>query len=339
MARAERCRQRFADFPAVVLPAKSQRGGERHPWQPLATQTSQQETAILAAGAVIAAHRHNGDGQHLSRPMDTVTSTHEKAMLTTGALLQMANSFEHPGSDCRTRDLTDPLWTQPASNTTGILSPGFAVAIDNYQGNPRGTGDPLPTQAGSETLAILAARILPNRTNGTSRSAGEPMETLVGNAGSGGLGVLSSGILPFRKNTVPTTHAESMPTVTAEQIPGLVTAVGRIQCNGSIDEAKYRSHPVDQPITSQDTTTLLSSEWRQALADITLDDCHFRMLGAHEVGRGCGFDVPFGSHPGTFKVWGSARKQVDGYGNAVSPQVGYWVGLRLRAALHGSQAA
>lgn len=31
---------------------------------------------------------------------------------------------------------------------------------------------------------------------------------------------------------------------------------------------------------------------------------------------------------------GSARHQVDGFGNAVSPQVGEWIGSRLRAALH-----
>lgn len=30
MARAERCRQRFAEFPAVLVPAKAQRGSERH---------------------------------------------------------------------------------------------------------------------------------------------------------------------------------------------------------------------------------------------------------------------------------------------------------------------
>jgi DNA (cytosine-5)-methyltransferase 1 len=50
MARAERCRQRFAEFPAVLMSAKSQRGSERHPWQPMATQTSQQETAVLSTG-------------------------------------------------------------------------------------------------------------------------------------------------------------------------------------------------------------------------------------------------------------------------------------------------
>jgi site-specific DNA-cytosine methylase len=35
---------------------------------------------------------------------------------------------------------------------------------------------------------------------------------------------------------------------------------------------------------------------------------------------------------------GSARDQVDGFGNAVSPQVGEWIGGRLRAVLHGREA-
>lgn len=379
MARAERCRQRFADFPAVLMPAKAMHGAERHPLQPMATQTSQQEAALLSAGAVIPAHRHNGEGKHLGQAMDTVTSTHEKALLATGAIMQMANSFEHPGSECRTRDLAQPLWTQPATNSTGLLSPGLAIAVENFQGAPRSAGDPLPTQPGSETLGLISARVLPNRTNGTSRNVGEPMETIVGGAGSGGLGLLSAGVLPYRKHTTPATHTEAMPTFTAEQIPGLLTAAGRVQCNGSIEEAKYRAHPLDQPmgtvvgsaitqgllfsgwykangsngtetaahpvldpfgtLTSRDTTTLLTAHWREALAELRLEDCYFRMLGPHEIGRGCGFDVSFGDHLGTFRVWGSAKAQVDGFGNAVSPAVGMWIGLRMRAALHGSAVA
>jgi DNA (cytosine-5)-methyltransferase 1 len=340
MARAERCRQRFADFPAVLMPAKAVHGSERHPWQPMATQTSQQETAILSTGAVIAAHRHNGDGQPITRPMDTVTGTHEKAL---------------------------------------FLTPPVALAVDNYQGGPRGVDEPLPTQVGSETLGLLSARIVPNRTNGTSRALGDPMQTVVGGAGSGGLAVLSSGVMPYRRNTVPSVHAEPMPTVTAEQIPGLLTAAGRVQCNGSIDEAKYRAYPLDRPLgtvvgsavtqgvlfsgwykqngsrgdetaphpmsdplgtlTARDTTALLMAEWRAALSELSLEDCYFRMMAAHEVGRGCGFDVNFPGYDGTFVVWGSARDQVDGFGNAVSPQVGEWIGSRLRAALHSEVAA
>lgn len=328
MARGQRCLERFPEFPAVLMPAKAAHGSERHLMQPMATQTSQQETGILSTGAVFAAHRHNGDGKHLTQPMDTVTSTHEKAIL---------------------------------------------IAVDNYQGGPRGADQPLPTQGGSETLGVLSARVLPNRTNATSRSIGEPMETLVGGAGSGGLGVLSSGVIPFRQNTIPTTHREPMPTVTADQIPGVLTAAGTIKNNGAIDEAKYRSHPLSDPLgtvvgsavtqgvlfsgwykqngstgtetaphplsdpfgtlTSRDTTALLSAEWQQTLSELTLEDCYFRMMAAHEVGRGCGFDVDFPGYAGDFVVWGSARDQVDGFGNAVSPQVGTWIAERLRRVL------
>lgn len=121
MARAERCRQRFAEFPAVLVPAKAQRGSERHLGQPLATQTSQQETALLSTGWVLAGHRHNGDGKHFTQPMDTVTSTHEKAVL---------------------------------------------LAIDNYQGAPRGADEPLPTHSsGRRPWACCPA--VSSRTGGT----------------------------------------------------------------------------------------------------------------------------------------------------------------------------
>jgi DNA (cytosine-5)-methyltransferase 1 len=122
MARAERCRRRFADFPAILMPAKSVRGSERLLQQPMATQTSQQETALLSTGP-----------------------------------------------------LALPLWEQAAAE--GLA----ALAVDNFQGAARGAGEPLPTQVGSETLAVL-----------------------------------SSGVIPYRQNTVPTVHSEAMPTFTSE---------------------------------------------------------------------------------------------------------------------------
>lgn len=342
MARAERCRQRFADFPAVLMPVKAVRGSERHPWQPMATQTSQQETAILSTGALMGA---------------------------------AGNTYERPGSDCRSRDLDEPLWAQTGTNSTGLITPPVALSVNNFQGAPRGADEPLPTQGGSETLGILSAQVLANRTNHIGRGPTDAMPTIVGGAGSGGLGVLSSGVIPYRRNTTPTTHSEAMPTVTADQIPGLLTAAGRVQCNGSIEEAKYRAYPIDKPLgtvvgsaitqgllfsgwykengktaphpvsdpmgtfTAHDSTALLMAEWHAALADITLEDCYFRMMAAHEVGRGCGFDVDFPGYDGAFIVWGSARDKVDGFGNAVSPQVGEWIGARLRAMLHSEAAA
>ena len=310
MERAERCRQRFAEFPAVLMPAKSQRGSERHPWQPLATQTSQQETALVSTGALMAA---------------------------------AGNTFERAGSQCRVRDFASPLPSQTTTNGTGLIAPPIAMAVNNFQGAARGVNEALPTQGGSETLALL-----------------------------------STGVLPYRRHTTPAVHTEPMATVTADQIPGLLTAAGTIKNNGAVSEAKYRAHPVSDPLgtvtaeptqsllfsgwykqngstgtetaphpvldpfgtlTSRDTTAVLSAAWREALAEVTLEDCYFRMMFDHEIGRGCGFDVDFGNYQGTFQVWGSARERVDGYGNAVSPPVGWWIGGRLRAVLHGEEVA
>lgn len=345
MARAERCRQRFAEFPAVLMPAKAQRGSERHPWQPLSTQTSQQETAVLSTGAIMVA---------------------------------AGNTYERPGSDCRTRDLSQPLWTQPATNTMGLVTPPVAVtgqvmAAHRHNGDGKHITLPMDTVTSTHEKAVLLAI---NNYQGAPRGADEPLPT---QGGSETLSLLSSGVVPFRKNTVPTTHVESMPTVTADQIPGLLTAAGLIKNNGSIDEAQYRAHPISNPLgtivgspsqsllfsgwfkqngtspgqfpaphpltdplgaqTSQVNTGLLTAEWRAMLSELSLEDCYFRMMACHEVGRGCGFDVDFGEYNGTFIVWGSASDQVDGYGNAVSPPVGQWVSGRLRDALHGSVAA
>jgi site-specific DNA-cytosine methylase len=256
MARAQRCLERFGDFPAVLMPAKGVHGSERHPWQPMSTQTSQQETALL-------------------------------------------------------------------------------LAVDNYQGSPRGAHEPLATQVGSETF-----------------------------------GVVSAGVVPYRNNTVPTMLQEAMPTFTAEQIPGVLSASGTVALgglepaqlarqglaglaqaqrmlfsgwykqNGTSPDHGTAPHPLSDPlgtITAHDTTALLNARWHASLADLRLEDCHYRMMKDYEIGVGCGFDVDFGARKGTFVVWGSARDQVDGFGNAVSPQVGTWIGNRLRAIIHTPQ--
>jgi site-specific DNA-cytosine methylase len=277
MARAERCRMRFADFPAVLMPTKAERGSERHPWQPLTTQTSQQETAILSTGALIAA---------------------------------AGNTYERPGSDCRTRHLGEPLPSQTATNTQALFTPAASVVTGQVMVAHRHNGDgkhislPMDTVTSTHEKAVLLAAV--DNYQGAPRGLHEALPT---QGGSETMGLLSAGVLPFRKNTVPTSHAEAMPTVTSDQIPGLLTATG----------------------------TALATEWREVLANIPLEECSLRMLTSREVGEGCGFRVGFSGRPGTFIVWGSERDQVDGFGNAVSPPVGHWIGSHLRAALHAEE--
>ncbi len=313
MARAERCKDRFGEFPAVIMPAKSTRGVERHLGQPLATQTGQQEAAIMSTGAVMVA---------------------------------AGNTFERPGSDCRTRDFAEPLWSQTATNTTAVLAPptgmavtGQVMAAHRHNGDGKNLAQPMDTVTGTHEKAVLLAV---NNFQGEGRGADQPLPT---QGGSETLSIVSSGILPYRQNTVPSVVSEPMSTVTAEQTPALFTAAGTIKNNGSIDEAPYRSHPVSDPlgtiVASGAGQSLLTSgwgaleaEWRAALRYLKLEDCYFRMLGSDEVGIGCGFDVDFRGQKGTFKVWGSARDQVDGFGNAVTPAVGEWIARRMFATLN-----
>lgn len=237
-----------------------------------------------------------------------------------------------------------PQLVQPQTAAMPEEGTLLAAGVDNFQGVARGLDEALPTQGGSETMGLLSARMV------------------------------SAGVVPYRKHTIPTMAGEPMPTITSEQIPALLTAAGTIKNNGSLAEAKYRSHPVSDPLgtitsdpqqallfsgwikqngstgsetaahpltdplgtlTSRDTTALLSAQWREHLAGLSLEDCYYRMMTAIEIGRGCGFDVDWAGREGTFQVWGSASDQVDGYGNAVTPQVGWWIGGRLLAIIHG----
>ncbi|OHU47443.1 DNA cytosine methyltransferase [Mycobacteroides chelonae] len=327
MARAQRCLDRFAEFPPIFLPADAVTGTEGHPWQSSAGQVEARGDSVVSTAAIMAA---------------------------------AGNTFERAGSNCRSRSLDKPLWAQTATNSTAMVTPPIAVtgqvlAGHRHNGDGKHIGLPMDTVTSTHEKAVLLAI---DNYQGSARGIDEPLPT---QGGSETLGVLSAGVLPYRRNTVPARHDDPMPTVTAEQIPGLLTAAGLIKNNGSIEEAKYRAHPASNPlgafvgsavtqgllfsgwqdaqIEQRDQLAISMDEWRSALANLRLEDCYYRMMATHEVGRGCGFDVDFADYEGTFVVWGSAGDQVDGFGNAVSPPVGEWIGRRLRAVIHSEAAA
>lgn len=69
--------------------------------------------------------------------------------------------------------------------------------------------------------------------------------------------------------------------------------------------------------TAVDPLRTVHTENGQALAQphgVAVDDCYFRMLQPHEIGRGMAF-------PETYTVLGNKREQVRQFGNAVTPPV------------------
>lgn len=109
MARLERAAAMLPSFPALLVPAKSQRGTVRLANQPMATLTTQHETGLLAAAQVVAA----------------------------------GNTFEHPGSNCRIRSVDAPMPVQTTTNTGSLLS----TAVLPYRANTLPTGHHRPPPA------------------------------------------------------------------------------------------------------------------------------------------------------------------------------------------------
>ena len=109
-------------------------------------------------------------------------------------------------------------------------------------------------------------------------------------------------------------------------------------------------HPISKPLgalTAHDTTSLLvpyyshgnASSVSEPIPTVTthdkfglleggvrLDDCLFRMLEPHEVGRAMAF-------PESYRVEGDKRTKVRLYGNAVTPPVMRWIVARIASAL------
>ena len=97
--------------------------------------------------------------------MATQTSQQETAVLSTGALMAAAgNTYERPGSHCRTRDFSQPLSSQTSTNATGLITPPVAMAVDNFQGAPRGATSRCRPRAARDRWACSRG-VLPYRQN------------------------------------------------------------------------------------------------------------------------------------------------------------------------------
>ncbi len=145
---------------------------------------------------------------------------------------------------------------------------------------------------------------------GTNRPKGidDPLDTI---AASGNHHALMMGA-PFLmsyygSNGNQRTLDEAMGTLTATERHALVQVPFLLGYANGDGPAK----------TAVDPLRTVHTENGQALAQpqgIDVDDCYFRMLQPHEIGRGMAF-------PETYTVLGNKREQVRQLGNAVTPPV------------------
>lgn len=84
---------------------------------------------------------------------------------------------------------------------------------------------------------------------------------------------------------------------------------------------------IDAPVGTQSTRERHALVQAQ-LPEPRIEDCRFRMLQPHEIGRAMAF-------PQTYVVLGTNKQQVKQYGNAVTPPVMQFLVQQVIASLAG----
>lgn len=174
---------------------------------------------------------------------------------------------------------------------------------DGKQAKP--TSDPFRTQTTRHDLGLVTPFIAELRGGGsTARTVADPMSTVTASGNHHAL------LAPYYGNS------DSARTV--DDPVGTLTTVDRyalvMRNNTNRGDQSNLSTPASEylrTLTTAGHQSLLTPGDIEAAA-ARVDDCLFRMLEPHEVGLGMAFDADY-------KVLGTRRQQVKGYGNAVTP--------------------
>lgn len=248
-----------------------------------------------------------GEGEMVwtvERAMRTQLGIHTHALITPPLLV----NGEHDG---QVRPITDPYPTQTTAQATGVVVPPFLLQLTHSDDRLRELGQPMPTAMPHTSPSLVVPPFLVS-TNYFRDSY--PVDK------------------PYPTQTSGNQYGVVIP-------PFLTSYYGNIQ-QSSLDEAVPTQPGIDKhalvvpPFIVSYYTRLTGeqaavSEVGEALPTVPgravhylaqpggtpePEDCGFRMLQPHEIGRAMAF-------PDTYQVLGNQRERVKQYGNAVTPPV------------------
>ena len=189
-----------------------------------------------------------------------------------------------PQGQRRAIEATNPVPTLTASHTFGLVSP-FLVDLAHthaeHPGKVHGIAEGFPTQTSCQTLGLLVPLDYPDQ---EARRLSEPLPT----------------------QTARQSLDEPVSTVLTNTHHGMVMPY-LIELHGTAT-ASPLSDPLGCVLAGGNHHGLVQPE------SPAVDDCYFRMLKSHEIGKAMAF-------PGSYVVTGNERERVKQYGNAVTPPV------------------
>lgn len=222
--------------------------------------------------------------------------------------LEMANTYD--ATDPKHRQYGDPNAYYRAWSVNDVLrtlhtkeSKALAIPLEGREGKqPKPLSEPFRTQTTRHDLALVTPFIAELRGGGsTARTVGDPMSTVTASGNHHAL------LTPY--------YGATKSAQNVDRPIGTLTTVDRYALvmrnnTGGAEMTTPASEYLRTLTTAGHQSLLTSGDIEAAAAQV--DDCMLRMLDPKEVGAGMAF-AP------NYKVLGSRRDQVKGYGNAVTP--------------------
>lgn len=237
-----------------------------------------------------------------SQPMPTQTGTAQHALVVDTA-------FAHASDGGKVLSIGAPLMTQTGQQSQALVVP----AGGTWNDEARSVTQPFRTRTGVETEAL----VVPLRRHGRVQTTDAPLPTVAAAGNHHALLVRQySGGAEMAK---PVT--EPAGTITARDHHALVTAPFLTRYHSSGGQWSTVTEPAPT-VDTRDRIGLVEPA-------IDVDDCGFRMLEPHEIGRAMAF-------PDSYVVKGNKRDRVRQYGNAVTPPVMALILGRAIASLRGA---
>jgi len=244
--------------------------------------------------------RNGQDARQLSEAMSTIATSgaHHGLMMP-----YLINTLHGGGATA----VSDSLATQTARQSHALVMPNaFLTSINDYDDRNIQVGDPMGTQTTQNKFGLTMAPFMVElRGTNTPKGVDEAMSTVAANGNHHGLLLPAPFLMSYYGTENNRGVDEAMGTLTAVDRHGVVMPFFIGYANG-----EGPAHNVTDPLLTIHTEN--GHGLIQPTAEISVEDCYFRMLQPPEIGKGMAF-------PGTYVVLGNKREQVKQYGNAVTP--------------------
>ena len=259
-------------------------------------------------------------------PLTTQTATATKALAAWPMLVPSGGTWRD-----KTTTVAEPMPTRTTTENDGVAVPPLLVPVEGREGKEaRPAAEPLRTQtARNETGLAWMPFIAELRGGGSdARPVSQALATVTASGNHHGL-VAPAAAMLMRNNTARGDQGQ-MSTSVSEPARTLTTAGHQSLVTWGDILVPYYGNGVARHVAEPIGTLSTRDRYAFVQGEVKVEDCMFRMLEPHEIGRAMSFG-------GEYIVLGNKRERVRQYGNAVTPNVAEVIVSALVEAVTGEQ--